>query len=125
MYNVTLKWSSLLLNSLQQISEVPKFVAAAVPNRNASWIGWFAADDGDKCYFIFIEQSVLCTVNSLSMALFIWFSLFYLLNLEYVSNLKDLCLFFQVFVFGLSDNTSKKNSTYLSITTDVQSFALR
>lgn len=102
------------------MSDVPESVAAAIPDRNAPWIGQFAADDGNECFFVFIEQRVLCTVNSFSMALFIWFSLFYVFNLEYVSSLRDICLFFQEFVFGLPDNTSKKTSTYLTITTDIQ-----
>lgn len=109
------------------MSDVPESVAVAEPHRNAPWIGQFVADDGDDhyIYFIFIEQSALCTVNSLSMALFIWFSLFYVFNLEYVASIRDLCLFFQEFVFGLPDNSAKKNSTYLAVTTDVQSCALR
>ena len=66
---------------------------------------------------------MFCNVNSFSKALFTWFSLFYVFNLEYNKNAKDICLFFQEFVFGLPDS-GKKSSTYLSVTTDIQGFAL-
>ena len=75
-------------------------------------------------FFIFVEQNVLCSVNSFSKALFVWFSLFYIFNLEYDKNTKDVCVFFQEFVFGLP-SVCKKTSTYLSVTTDVQRFATR
>lgn len=106
------------------MSADPKTVAGKIPTRNNPWIGKFLAEDGDPVYFIFIEQSVLCSVSSLCRAIFIWFSLYYIFNLEYEKNTKELALFFQEFVFGLPDNSAKKSSTYLSVTTDIQSFAI-
>ena len=81
----------------------PEAIAAAPPVRNAPWIGEFSAEDGNLMYFIFVEQKVLCSVNSFVKSLFIWFSLFYIFNLEYGKNTKDVCLFFQEFVFGLPE----------------------
>lgn len=106
--------------------DVPETVATAEPTRIAPWIGEFMVDDGDSTYFIFVEQKVFCTVNSFVKSLFVWFSLFYVFNLEYGKNAREVCLFFQEFVFGLPATGSgcKKSSTYMSVTTDIQSFAL-
>jgi hypothetical protein len=105
------------------MSSGPELIAAEIPHRNNPWIGEFSAEDGDLVYFLFVEQTVLCTVNSFVKALFLWFALYYVFNLEYEKNSKDLCLFFQELVFGLPDNLCKKSSTYLSISTDIQHFA--
>ena len=105
------------------MSDAPETVAVAPPTRNSPWIGEFKAEDGDSVYFIFVEQKVLCTVNSFTKSLFVWFSLFYIFNLEYNKYARDVCLFFQEFIFGLPSNAYKKTSTYLSITTDIQTFA--
>lgn len=105
------------------MSSEPELKASEVPNRNNPWIGEFSAEDGGCEYFVFVEQTVLCTVNTFTKALFLWFALYYVFNLEYEKNSKDLCLFFQEFIFGLPDNLCKKSSTYLSISTDIQRFA--
>lgn len=109
------------------MAEDPETVAVSSdpPKRNAPWIGEFKVEDGDSIYFIFVEQKVLCTTNSFTKALFIWFSLYYIFNLEYDTNANDVCVFFQEFVFGLPNNSFKKTSTYLSVTTDIQSFSTR
>ena len=60
-----------------QMSISPEAIAAAPPVRNAPWIGEFSTEDGNSMYFIFVEQKVLCSVNSFVKSLFIWFSLFY------------------------------------------------
>lgn len=94
------------------------------PRRNAPWIGEFQTDDGDPTYFIFVEQKVLCCVNSFAKSLFIWFSLYYVFNLDYDTNTNEVCLFFQEYVFGMPNNC-KKTSTYLSVTTDIQGLSTR
>ncbi len=71
-------------------------------------------------YFIFIEQSVVCSTKSFTKALFLWFSFYYIFNLEYEKNSRDLCLFFQEFVFGLPDHLCKKSSTCISVSTAVE-----
>ena len=38
---------------------------------NAPWIGQFCAEDGVVTFFVFVEQSVFCTVTTLSKAIFI------------------------------------------------------
>ena len=93
------------------MSRDPESVANDVPARNTPWIGEFTADDGESIYFIYVEQTILCSVSVFTRALFLWFSLFYVFNLEYAKVSKDLTLFFQEFIFGLPDNTCKKSST--------------
>ena len=106
------------------MSDVPETVATAESKCNAPWIGEFAVEDGDSVYFIFVEQKVVCQVNTFVKSLFIWFSLFYIFNLEYDKNTRDISLFFQEFVFGLpAGTTCKKTSTYLCVTTDIQNIA--
>ncbi len=104
------------------MSADPELVASK-QGKNAPWIGQFCAEDGAVTFFVFVEQSVFCTVTTLSKAIFIWFSLFYVFNLEYSKAVHDLCIFFQEFVFGLPHSVSGKTSTYLSITTDIQALA--
>ena len=106
------------------MSDNPETVASSPPTRNAPWIGEFVVEDGDSVYFIFVEQKVLCSVNSFAKSLYIWFSLFYIFNLEYDKNTKDISLFLQEFVFGLPSSDRNKSSTYLSVSTDIQRFAL-
>ena len=98
-------------------------MVASEEARNTPWIGEFAADDGDSMYFVFIERTILCSVNSFTRALFLWFTLYYVFNLEYERNTRDICLFFQEFIFGLPDNFCKKSATYLSVSTDIQRYA--
>lgn len=107
------------------MSDKPEDIAAAPPPRNTPWIGEFAVEDGESIFFIFVEQKVFCSVNSFTKALFLWFSVFYVFNLEYEKNIRDVCLFFQEFVFGLPFNSSKKTSTYMSVTTDISSLAIQ
>ena len=63
------------------MSADPELVASK-QGKNAPWIGQFCAEDGVVTFFVFVEQSVFCTVTTLSKAIFIWFSLFYVFNLE-------------------------------------------
>ena len=99
-------------------------LAASSSSTLSPKIGLFFPDDGTEEYFIFIEKSVLCKVTSFERALFTWFSLFYVFDLQYSKEAKEVCLFFQEFVFGIPDNSVAKSSTYLSITTDIQSITL-
>ena len=98
------------------MSAEPDNVATEIVGRNNPWIGEFLAEDGDLIYYIFIELEVLCSVNS--------FSLYYVFNLAYERNSKDLSVLFQEHIFGLPENALKKSSTYLSLTTNIQNFVM-
>ena len=62
-----------------------------------------------------------CAVTAFSKALMLWFVSHYIFNLEYYKQAKDVALFMQEFVFGLPTH-DKKSGTYLSVTTDIQSY---
>ncbi len=61
-------------------------------------MGEFSVDDGLPEYFVLVEHSVYCSVKSFQKAVFAWFALFYVFNLEYHKQTYDLCLFFQEFI---------------------------
>ena len=107
------------------MSEKPEDVAKHPPARLAPWIGEFEVEDGTSTCFVFVEQSIYCSMKSFDKSLFAWFALFFVFNLEYHKQTNDLCLFFQEFVFGLpvAGQACKKSSTYLSVTTDIQMLA--
>ena len=51
----------------------------------------------------------------------------YVLNLEYARQVKEIALFFQEFVCNLPATAADKklkNATYLSVTTDIQKYAM-
>ena len=106
------------------MSTDPESVGSEIPSRNTPFIAEFNGEDCGSDYFLYVEQSPLCSTNSLTKVVYFWFSLYYIFNLEYAKTLKDLCLFFQEFIFGLPDTSIKKSSTYLSVSTDIQSYAL-
>ncbi len=83
-------------------------------------IGRFIPEDGDEMFFLFLEDFVLCQVNSFERAIFVWFSLFYIFHLSYPPNIFDVCLFLQEFVFGIPEPCGLKSSTYRSVSTDIQ-----
>lgn len=100
-------------------------VASRDPPRSAPRFAAFQGTDGGIVnYFIFIEKSVLCKVNSFAKALMLWFASHYIFNLEYEKKVKDVAVFLQEFVFGLPDTSgAKKSASYLTITSDLQAFA--
>ena len=76
-------------------------------------------------YCLSIENKiVLDGIPSFSKSMALWFSSHYIFNLEYNDLLSKLALFFQEFVFGLPASRAKKTSTYLTVTSDVQTFTI-
>ncbi len=76
---------------------------------------------------MFVEDCVLTQLQSFSKALLLWFASHYILNLEYAKSVKEVALFFQEFVCNLpatGADKKLKNATYLSVTTDIQKYAL-
>ena len=105
------------------MTDDPEVVAAlSAGNVKSPRIGRFIPEDGNEEYFIFVED---LEVNTYLKALFLWFSLFYIFHLSYPSNLVEVCLFFQEFVFGIPDTGMPKSLTYKSVTTDIQSITFR
>ena len=98
-------------------------IAARDPLRTAPRFAAFqGADGGHVDYFIFIEKTVLCKVNTFSKALVLWFVSHYIFNLEYAKVVKDVALFFQEFVFRLPCIGNKKSASYLTVTSDLEAF---
>ena len=62
--------------------------------------------------------------RSLCKSLALWFSLHYIFNLEYERAINEFALFYQEFVFGLPASNKKSATTYLTVTSDLQTFAI-
>ena len=52
----------------------------------------------------------------------LWFSAYYILNLEYEKTISEVALFIPEFVFGLPAVTIKKSATYLTVSSNIQGF---
>ena len=75
-------------------------------------------------YYIVIEKKVVVSgISAFTKALNVWFATHYIFNLEYEKAIFEVPLFIQEFVYGLPDTSTKKTSTYLSVTSSIQSFA--
>jgi len=89
----------------------------------------FASFEGeDSCqFFIFVDKVVLTQTSSFSKAFLLCFFSHYVLNLEYAKQVREVAMFLQEFVCKLPATASDKkykNATYLSVTTDIQKFAM-
>ena len=74
--------------------------------------------DGAAQYVVF-EQKSYTKVSSLEMAIYLTFSLYYWLNLEYPDEAKLIFSFFQDFVLEEPDKCHT-SATYLSVTSDIK-----
>ena len=113
-------WFTVPFCSYLRMTEAPETVAHRPPLRTAPRIAGFKGPTTDSQYYIIVEQ-VLCSVAAFSKAFMLWFLSHYIFNLEYCKQAKDVALFMQEFVFGLPTH-DKKSGTYLSVTTDIQSY---
>ena len=88
------------------------------PVRNQPWIAAFLGDGAAK-YVVVFERKSYTKVSSLEMAIYVTFSLYYCLNLEYPDGAKLIFSFFQDFVLEEPDKCHK-SATYLSVTSDIK-----
>ncbi len=119
-------WQSVkVLPFYFQIGDDPDTIARRHPQKSAPRFCCFEGQDADQ-FFVFVDNQVLTQANSFSTALLTWFGSHYLLNLEYSQKIKEVALFFQEFVCALpaTNSESKKNATYLSVTSDIQKYVL-
>ena len=67
----------------------------------------------------------LCAVSSFTKCLVLWFAIHYIFHLGYSHEIHDIALFIQEFVFGLPQckGGKQKTSSYLTISSDIQSFS--
>lgn len=99
-------------------------VVQRLPKRTVPRIACLRGEESSQ-YFLIVEEKVLFHVSELSRALMYWFSLHYVLNLEYCKHVKFFALYLQEFVFGLpatSLTKLQKSVGYLTITTDLQNY---
>ena len=85
-----------------------------LPKRTAPRIAAFGSQ-----YFIIVEQFVVCEVSSFVQALFIMFSCYYVFNLEYPKNIKNVMFFFQDYIFCHPDSEGRP-ANYLAISCDIK-----
>lgn len=107
------------------MSDDPEEVAVRLPLRTAPRIGCFNAESPQ--YFLFVEDKAVLSVCNVSKAIMLWFIMHYVFNLEYCAHVKLVSLFFQEFVFDLPATSymkHQKSATYLTVTTDIQKFAV-
>ena len=111
------------LPTYMQIHNNPETLATMPPVRNCPRFVELTVVDGRSSYFLFMEQAVVCSVQSFTKVLFLWFALHYIFNLEYDKIVGEVGMFFQEFVFGLPC-PAKKTATYLATSTDIQKLTL-
>lgn len=66
-----------------------------------------------------IETQVIFSVYSFPKALAFWFVCHYVFNLQYCKQAKEVAMFFQEYVFGLTEISKNKGATYLSVCRDI------
>ena len=104
----------IIPSPFQQVTDKPEDLLQLRARMTAPRFAMF----GQSSLFIFVEGIILCEVSTFSKALCIWFASHYIFNLEYSKPLKEVCLFFQEFVFKLPQKT-KKTATYLTTSSDI------
>jgi len=65
------------------------------------------------------EQTVICKVTTLPLALFITFSTFYCFNLEYPAKARNIFYFLQDYICEIAD-TTKRSGNYHAIASDIK-----
>ncbi len=70
---------------------------------NAPRIPAFVSAESTQ-YYIFVEQGVLCEVPSLEIAIFLFFSSFYVFHLAYPKELKNVLFFLQDYILEQPDS---------------------
>ena len=86
---------------------------------NSPWIAEFSNEDRENVFYIMVEQKAVCQTVNFTKALYVLFCSHYVFHLCYKVAVKDVCMFFQEFIFGLPC-TAKHTSGYLSTATGIQ-----
>ena len=71
-----------------QMTDKPEEVAT---RRSAVHFAAFPKGDGEESqFFLFVEGNILCHTASFSKSLILWFAVHYILNLEYIKEMRSL-----------------------------------
>ena len=89
-----------------------------IPLRNSPRIAAFVSEESVQ-FFILCEQKVLCKAPSLQVALFLMFSAYYVFNLEYPKQVRNVLFFFQDYILSQPDSF-KRPSPYISVVSDIK-----
>ena len=106
-----------------QQTDDPAEVAARLPARPEPRFLAFPGEEPQ--YFIIVENEILCICRSFSYAIMVWFISHYVFNLEYSIKVREVALFVQEFIFALPATSGLKRcktATYLTVSTDIQSY---
>ena len=106
--------SDLIPQGMESVDSVCK----KPPARAQPWIAAILGEESAQ-YFIICEQRVFCKMSTLPMALFVAFSLYYCLNLEYPVQAKNILAFVQDFILCQPDS-GKKSGGYLAVVSDIK-----
>ena len=68
-------------------------------------------DDSTIQYFVCVEQTIYLEVKTLTDAITDLVATYYVFNISYPKSTKPILIFFQHFVFGLTDNQSVPPAT--------------
>ena len=107
------------------------FLLGNWPSRWSRYTGMLSTKDSllsrrwRLAVLLLVESKAVCFTSDFPQALCLWFSLHYVLNLQYCTKIKEVALFFQEFVFKLpatSGMKRQKTATYLTATTGIQNF---
>ena len=70
-------------------------------------------------FFIAVEQQLLLECKSLEKAVYVMVASHYVFNIEYHHRVKDVFIFLQEKILGFVDDTVKKSSIYLSVSSAI------
>ena len=77
-------------------------------------------DESNAQYCVFVEGNVLCKATRFTEALFVMFALYYIFNLKYPSQVKNVLFFIQDYILGYPDSCGR-SATYLATVSDIKS----
>ena len=88
------------------------------PVRNAPRVAAMISES-NKQYFVLMEQTVLCEVQSLPSTFYWLWLLYYVYNLEYPTKASNIFFFFQDYLLGYPDSL-KRPSSYIAVVSDIK-----
>ena len=93
-------------------------ICQKVPKRTQPYIAAFVGEE-DTQYVVLCESRSLCKAPTLRAALFIVFASYYVFNLAYPTETKNILSFFQDYILGHPDS-NKKSAAYIATVSDIK-----